>query len=218
MLTRRIALARLVAAGSATFLHVPLGAAAPPDPPYLMLKPAQPAAAAEAMEVIEFFWYGCPFCFELQPLLEAWLKRRPPYTIFRRIPAVRRDAWVPHVRIFYALTRLGEVDRLHQKVYDAYHIETLALSKAEVVEQWAVRHGIEREKWVAVYNSSQVDRDVDLARESTLRYQVPGTPSFVVDQRYLTSSELAGSVPAVIPVLDELIRLARAGRARVKPD
>jgi thiol:disulfide interchange protein DsbA len=206
-------LAGLVVAGPATFVLGRLGAAAQLGQHYRLLEP-QPPHADTQLEVIEFFWYGCPYCLELQPLLEAWLRRRPPDTAFRRIPAVRREAWVPHVRIYYALMQLGEADRLHQKVYDAYHIEALALSKAEVVEQWAMRHGIERERWVDAYRSPQVERDVELAREATLRYQVPGTPSFVVDQRYLTSSELAGSVPAVIPVLDELIRLARAERAR----
>jgi thiol:disulfide interchange protein DsbA len=213
MLPRRTLLAGLVVAGPATIVLGRLGAAAQPGQHYRLLEPQTPHVDTQ-LEVIEFFWYGCPYCFELQPLLEVWLRRRPPDTAFRRIPAVRREAWVPHVRIYYALMQLGEADRLHQKVYDAYHIEALALSKAEVVEQWAMRHGIERERWVEAYRSPQVERDVEFAREATLRYQVPGTPSFVVDQRYLTSSELAGSVPAVIPVLDELIRLARAERAR----
>jgi thiol:disulfide interchange protein DsbA len=213
MLPRRTLLAGLIVAGPATFVLGRLGAAAQLGQHYRLLEPQLPHADTQ-LEVIEFFWYGCPYCFELQPLLEAWLRRRPPETAFRRIPAVRREAWVPHVRIYYALMQLGEADRLHQKVYDAYHIEALALSKPEVVEQWAMRHGIERERWVEAYRSPQVERDVEFAREATLRYQVPGTPSFVVDERYLTSSELAGSVPAVIPVLDELIRLARAERAR----
>ena len=215
MLSRRAALAGLISAfGSSALLLARPGAAAQLDRHYRLLGPIKPERAAAPVDIIEFFWYGCPYCFELQPLLEAWLRRRPADTVFRRIPAVRRDAWVPHVRIFYALSLLGEVERLHQKVYEAYHVEALALSKADVVEQWAMRHGIERETWVAAYTSSEVDRDVEFARASTLRHEVPGTPSFVVDERYLTSSELAGSVPAVIPILDELIRLARAERTR----
>lgn len=215
MVSRRAALARLLSAlGSGTLLLTPFSAAAQLDQHYRVLGPARPATSTDLVEVIEFFWYGCPYCFELQPLLSAWLQRRPADTSFRRIPAVRREAWVPHVRIFFALARLGEVQRLHQKVYQAYHVDRLALSKPDVVEQWAVRNGIDRKKWVAAYTSAEVDRDVELAREATLRYEVPGTPSFVVDERYLTSSELAGSVPAVVPLLDELIRLAREDRAR----
>jgi thiol:disulfide interchange protein DsbA len=125
-----------------------------------------------------------------------------------------RETWAPHVRIFYTLAELGELERLHQKAYDAYHVDALAMSRPEVVAQWAVRHGIDRETWLATYISPRVDQGVDMARESTSRYQVPGTPSIVVDGRYMTSSALAGSVPAVIPILDELIGLARLDRAR----
>jgi thiol:disulfide interchange protein DsbA len=215
MISRRVALASFISAlWTGNLLRTRLAAGAQLDRHYRLLAPAQPVAAGDQVEIIEFFWYGCPYCFELQPLLEAWLRHRPADTTFRRIPAVMRETWAPHVRIFYALAELGEVERLHQKVYEAYHVDALAMSKPEVVAQWAAGNGIDREKWLAAYISPQVDQDVDVARESTSRYQVPGTPSFVVDGRYMTSSALAGSVPGVIPILDELIRLARLARAR----
>jgi thiol:disulfide interchange protein DsbA len=216
MISRRTALAGLGwALSTGSFLRAGLAAGAPiVGRPYQVLAPAQPVATVDQVEVIEFFWYGCPYCFELQPLLEAWLRQKPADTTFRRIPAVRSEKWEPYVRIFYALEELGELERLHQKVYEARHVNGLALSQPEVVTQWAMRHGVERERWLAAYTSSRVDQGVESARESTSRYQVPGTPSFVVDGRYLTSGVLAGSVPGLIPVLDELIRLARADRAR----
>lgn len=215
MISRRTALAGFVwALCAGNPLRACLAAAAPLARPYQVLAPAQPIATGDQVEIIEFFWYGCPYCFELQPPLEAWLRQKPPDTAFRRIPAVRSEKWEPHVRIFYALAELGELERLHQKVYEAHHVEGLALSEREVVVQWAARHGIDREQWLAAYTSSRVTQGVDTARESTARYQVPGTPSLVVDGRYLTSSALAGGVPGLVPILDELIRLARADRAR----
>jgi thiol:disulfide interchange protein DsbA len=218
MLSRRAVLAGLVWAFSPGILlrARPATSAAANGRAYRLLEPPQPVEAAGGVEIIEFFWYGCPYCFELQPLLEAWLRQKPADTVFRRVPAVRSEKWEPYVRIFYALTELGELERLHQKVYEARHVDGLELSQPEVVTQWATRHGIEREQWLAAYTSSRVDQGVESARESTSRYQVPGTPSFVVDGRYLTSSLLAGSVPGLIPVLDELIRRARADRARAQ--
>jgi thiol:disulfide interchange protein DsbA len=214
MISRRAALAGIVWAFSTGNLFRPcLAAAASLERPYKLLDPAQPVAT-DQVEVIEFFWYGCPYCFELQPLLEAWLRQKPADMEFRRVPAVRNEKWEPYVRIFYALAELGELERLHQEVYEARHVNGLAISQPEVITQWATRHGIDREKWVATYTSSRVDQGVAAARESTARYQIPGTPSFVVDGRYLTSSRLAGSVPGLIPVLDELIRMARADRDR----
>ena len=215
MISRRRALAGcLWALSTGSLLRAGLAPGATPERPYEILAPAQPVATGDQVEVIEFFWYGCPYCFELQPLLEAWLRKKPADTAFRRVPAVRSEKWEPYVRIFYALAELGELERLHQTVYEAYHVDGLAIIQSEVVAQWAARQGIERERWLAAYNSSRVAEGVAVARESTARYKVPGTPSFVVDGRYLTSSILAGSVPGLIPVVDELIRLARADRAR----
>ena len=174
----------------------------------------QPIASGDKIEVIDFFWYGCPHCFNMQPALEGWLKRKPADVALRRIPAILRDAWAPHVRIFYTLEALGEVDRLHQQVYHGYHVEELHMSKPDVMAQWAVRHGIDRQKWLDAYNSNEVTQKVQQAKEFTQAYNVQGTPSLVVDGRYLTSSSMAGSVPGVIPILDELVNIARQQRAR----
>jgi thiol:disulfide interchange protein DsbA len=178
---------------------------------YRLIDP-QPVQKDGRIEVIEFFWYGCPFCYEMQPALEDWVRSMPQDVVLRRVPAILRDAWAPHVRIFYALEALGELDRLHQQVYHGYHVEELHMSKPDAVAQWAARHGIAREKWLAVYDSADVTQKVERARELTRIYEVRGTPTVIVDGRYLTSSSMVGSVRGVMPVVDQLIRMTRAKR------
>lgn len=178
---------------------------------YRLIDP-QPTARDGRIEVIEFFWYGCPYCHELQPSLEDWVRRMPPDVTLRRIPAILRDAWAPHVRVFYTLEALGELERLHQQVYHGYHVEELHMSKPDVMAQWAVRQGIPREKWLAAYESAEVSQKVEQAKALTRKYEVRGTPTLVVNGRYLTSSSMAGSVRGVMPVVDELIRMERAQR------
>jgi len=176
------------------------------------LIPAQPVETGDQIEVIDFFWYGCPYCNELQPALEDWVKRKPADVVLRRVPAIMRDSWAPHARVYYALELLGEVERLHLKVYHGYHVDELYMSKPEVMEQWAVKNGIDRRKWLDAYYSPEVDARVARAFQATKRYDVQGTPSIVVDGRYLTSSSMTPSVRAVIPVVEDLIRLARQKR------
>jgi thiol:disulfide interchange protein DsbA len=182
------------------------------DSGYRLIAP-QPVATGERIEVIEFFWYGCPFCYELQRPLEAWLRRKPADVALRRIPAVFRPSWVPHARIYYTLEALGAVERLHRAVYDDYHARRFDLDGSDSIADWAARHGVDRATWLAAYESPEVERKVELARELTARYAVQGTPSLVVDGRYLTSSAMTPGVPALIPVLDDLIVLARQGRS-----
>ena len=176
---------------------------------YRLIAP-QPIETAGKIEVIDFFWYGCPACNSLQPALEAWIKRKPADVVVRRIPAIFRESWVPHVRIYYALERLGELDRLHQRVYFSYHVEELALSKPEVAELWATRNGIDRQKWLDAYNSPEVAARIQQARDLTAAYDVRGTPTLVVNGRYLTAWDMADQTPVVlVAILEDLVRLSR---------
>lgn len=177
------------------------------------LIPQQPVESGDKIEVIDFFWYGCPYCHELQPPFERWRKRMPADIVLRRIPVVSRDNWGPHARIYFALEALGEVERLHLEVYRGYHVEDLYMSKPDVMAQWAVQHGIDREKWLAAYNAPEVAQKIQRAKELTKSYDIQGTPSIVVDGRYLTSTSMTPDVAAIIPVLDGLIRQAREQRA-----
>jgi protein dithiol oxidoreductase (disulfide-forming) len=180
---------------------------------YRLISP-QPVETGERIEVIDFFWYGCPYCNELQPALDEWMKHRPADVALRRIPVVLRDTWVPHARIYYTLELLGEAERLHAQVYRSYHVEELHMSKPDVMEQWAVRNGIERRRWLDAYYSPEVDARIARAAQATKRYDVQGTPSLVVDGRYLTSSSMTATVRGVLPVVDDLVRLARQRREK----
>lgn len=201
----------LIALGWAPYAAAQQGAARPGYEYQLIQQ--QPIATGPRIEVIEFFWYGCPFCNQLQGPLEAWLKRKPEDVELRRIPAIFRESWVAHARLFYTLESLGELDRLHQVVYRSVHAEREDLTSAESSAAWAVRHGIDRARWLITYNAPETDAKVELARAHTRTYQIRGTPSLVVDGLYVTSTGMSESVPGVITILDGLIGLARERRA-----
>lgn len=175
--------------------------------------PPQAVQTGDRIEVVEFFWYGCPHCANLQPALEAWIRRKPADVELRRIPAVFRDSWVPHARVYYTLEALGELERLHQSVYTALHQNRESLMGANETADWAARNGIPPSQWLNAYNSADVAAKVEASRALTKAYAVPGTPSLVVDGRYLTSSGMAESMPGVIQNLEGLIVVARDRRS-----
>lgn len=182
------------------------------DVEYRVIKP-QPISVASGIEVIDFFWYGCPHCYNLQPALERWINRKPADVTIRRIPAILRDSWAPHARIYYTLEALGEVERLHQRVYHGYHVEELAMSKPEVMSEWAMRNGIARERWDEAYNSGAVQRKVEEAARLSRAYSVTGTPTLVVNGRYLTSSSMSESLNGVVMIVDGLVQKVRSEAA-----
>jgi thiol:disulfide interchange protein DsbA len=179
---------------------------------YRLIEPPQPVETGNRIEVIDFFWYGCPYCNQLMPLLEAWTKSKPSDVAVRRIPAILKDNWMPHARIYYTLELLNEAERLHARVFHGYHVEELHMSKPDVMELWAVKNGIDRRKWVDAYFSPEVDGKIARAARAMKLYNVEGTPSLAVDGRYITSGSMAPSIKGMIAVLDDLIRLARQGR------
>lgn len=172
----------------------------------------QPVATGERVEVIEFFFYACPYCNELEPFLERWRKRKPADVVFRRVPVVRHDSWAPLAKTYYALEAMGEADRLHAAVYHGHHVEDLPLSQEKVLAEWAGKHGLDSDKFMAIYRSDAILEKVERSRQMTNDYEIKATPTVVVDGRFLTSSGMTGGVPQVIPVLDGLISLARRQR------
>ena len=172
----------------------------------------QPVESGERIEVIDFFFYACPYCNELLPHLDRWIKRKPADVTFRRVPVVRHDSWVPLAKTYYTLEAMGEVDRLHAAVYRSYHIEDLSMSQEKVIAEWAEKHGLDREKFMTTYRSDEVRQKVEVARKMTMDYDIQGTPSIVVDGRYLTSSSMTPGMAQLIPIIDGLIRLARQQR------
>ncbi len=170
----------------------------------------QPVSVADGIEVIDFFWYGCPHCNKLQPSLEKWIRNKPADVTIRRIPVILHDNWAPHARIYYTLEALGEAERLHQQVYRGYHVEKLHMSRPEVMSEWAVRHGIDRDRWDAAYTSEAVASKVVQAALLTRTYSIEGTPSLVINGHFLTSGNMAGTIEDLVSLLDRLVRLARS--------
>ena len=60
----------------------------------------QPVQTGERIEVIDFFWYGCPYCFQLLPMIAEWEKSKPADVVVRRVPAILQQHWVPSAHLF----------------------------------------------------------------------------------------------------------------------
>ena len=181
---------------------------------YQRIEPPHAAATDGRVEVIEFFYYGCPVCYDAEPHFSRWVASAPDTVAVRRVPALSSEAWEPLAKLYYALEALGQLERLHWPVYDAIHFEDVRLGDEKVMIDWAVRNGIEREKFAQAYASDAVKAKVAQARELLKSYDVRAVPTFIVDGKFLTSARLAGGTQQVVEVLDRLVRLAREQRER----
>jgi thiol:disulfide interchange protein DsbA len=185
---------------------------------YRLVNPSQPVESGAKTEVIEFFWYGCPHCNNLQSPLNAWLKRKPSDVEFRRVPAVFQDSWIPLTKAYYAIEAMGLVDKLHHDVFAAIHKQKIRLQDPKVLADWMAQHGVDRQKFMDTYNSFAVQSRAQRSIDITRNYDIPGTPALVVDGKYLTAPSMTLNPDNSINyeryfrVLDEVIALARKSR------
>ena len=185
---------------------------------YRAISPAQPTDSGKKVEVLEFFWYGCPHCNALQPSLRAWLKQKPADVEFRRVPAVLSDSWVPLTRAYYALEATGAVEKLHHEVFSAIHEKSVKLQEPKVLFDWVAQHGVDRQKFADAYGSfgvqSRTQRAVDMSRN----YDISGTPTITVDGKYLVAPSMTlkpnrdVDYEKFFQVLDQVIAMARKER------
>ncbi|MDT8363279.1 MAG: thiol:disulfide interchange protein DsbA/DsbL [Nitrosomonas sp.] len=176
---------------------------------YIRLATQQPTEDKEKIEVIEFFWYGCPHCNDLHPHLKNWLENKPEDVNFRYVPAIFRANWMPAAKTFYAMESLDLTKQLNDKLYHAIHRDKIDLSKEPTLFAWIEKQGIERSKFVNAYNSFTVQNQASRAAQMTKQYQVTGVPALVVNGTYLTSGRLSGTPQDTITVLNYLLDKVR---------
>lgn len=171
---------------------------------YRILPVAQVVETKGKVEVIEFFWYGCPHCYDFEPELSAWLKRQPKDVSFRRVPVAFRDDFMPHSQLFYALEAMGKGDALNEKVMYAMHKENKRLLTENEIADWVASQGIDRNSFLATYRSFAVISKARAARQMADAYRIDGVPTVVMQGRYVTSPSIAGTKAKAIAVMDYL--------------
>ena len=179
---------------------------------YVRLSQPVPATVPGKIEVIEFFWYGCPHCNAFEPALERWIKQLPADVAFRRVPvAFSQEPFVAHQRIFYALESLGQIAAMHRKVFYAIHSDRLRLDKPAEISAFMAKNGLDAAKFMEAFDSFSVQTKARQAAQLSASYKIDGVPAIGIQGRYFTSGPLAGSNEKSLAVADFLIERIRKG-------
>jgi protein dithiol oxidoreductase (disulfide-forming) len=198
----------LVAFLLATLLALPFAAGAQQFQ-YGELNPPQPTESKGKIEVIEFFWYGCPHCYSLEPYIETWLKKLPQDVEFRRVPAVFNSRWAHDAAIFYTLEALGVLDKLHRPLFDAIHKSSLRTDNEAALSEWLQKNGVEPKKFMDTMKSFGVQSKLRRATQQTVAYKIDGTPAMAVAGRYIVSAEQGRTQQGMLQAVDGLVAMAR---------
>ena len=178
-------------------IAIVISAAASPASPqsgldYRTLEQAQQTAPGK-VEVTEFFWYSCPHCNAFEPDLEAWVKKQGDKIHFKRVPVAFRESFIPQQKLYYALEAMGKLDQLHQKVFRAITADRQRLDTDAEITDFVTKQGVDRKKFLDLYNSFAVQTKVRQAAQLQGAYKVDGVPLMAVGGRSLTSPSIVGA-------------------------
>jgi protein dithiol oxidoreductase (disulfide-forming) len=174
---------------------------------YEVMQAPQPTAApAGKVEVIEFFWYGCPHCYAFEPTLEAWIKKQGGNIAFKRIPVAFRDDFIPHSRLYYTLDAMGLAGKLTPAVFDEIHKQHDYLLTPQAQADFLAKLGVDKQKFLATYNSFSVQGEVKQSADLLKTYDIQGVPTLIVAGKYKTGPAYTNSLEGTATVLDYLVK------------
>ena len=205
---RRLLLLLLACTLPLTVVH----AADSPEPPfqedrdYVRLPTPQPPATPGKIEVLEFFSYTCPHCYDLDPTVREWLKHKPENVTFTRIAVAFGANWEPSARAYYAAEELGVLDKVHQPLFDAIHRERRKLSTEDELAAFFAEFGVDQAAFHKAYTSFQTETQLRRGNQLAQRFGVRGVPTVIVNGQYEVRSaqpfevvDFLIALPAVAP-------------------
>ena len=184
---------------------------------YTRLVPAQPTAVSPGqVEVLEFFWYACPHCYALEPLVQSWDKTKAPYIGFSRVPVLWNEGHRSLARLFYTLQSMGKLNQFHDEVFKEIQVNGDPLiggdpnnaAAAERMQLAFIRKlGIPEADFEKVYHSFEVEKSMQRADELVQRYRVSAVPTFVVNGKYIADVATAGGPERLMSEVSDLAAL-----------
>lgn len=171
------------------------------------ITPVQPThVAAGKIELVEAFWYGCPHCYHLEPILKKWLKNLPENVEFVHMPAQFRPDWSVHAGAYYVSSILGIDDKLHQPLFDEIQNNRKGMVTHKDMAAFFARHGVAEDKYFDTLNSFAVKNKLNYSMRMVQRYALRGVPAMVVNGKYRVTASMNGnSFEKMLQVVSYLI-------------
>lgn len=167
----------------------------------------------DKVEVLEFFWYGCPHCYSFEPYVSKWKQNKPDNVEFMRVPATFQPLWILHARAYYALQMIGKGEDIHPKFFSQIHNKKNYMKTFDALTVFVQEHGVERAEFIDAMNSFAVENNVRKATKLVNDYKISGVPAVAINGKYLISASMAGSYDNMIKIMNYLIEKESAKAA-----
>jgi len=178
---------------------------------YVRMVPTQPTVGgADKIEVAEFFWYGCPHCYDLEPFINDWVKDKDPGIRFVRVPATWNALVRLHGQLYYTeevLVRNGVIKDaagFRDAIFQEYHRRGNRMTSEDAIKKLFVRFGVSEDQFQQTWSSFEVNQKLRVADDLARRYSIASVPAIVVNGKYRAGAAEAGSYSKLMELVDEL--------------
>ncbi len=173
------------------------------------------AVAAGKIEVVEVFWYGCPHCYSLEPIVDSWKPSLSSDTEFVTVPGFfGPNIWKTHAQLYYTVANLGIVGKVHDTIFNEVQVKRNMLKNSDAMADFLnERFAVDKKEFIEQFNSFGVNHQLQQAFAKVRGYQLTGVPALVVDGRYVIEPGMAGSLNSMPLIADFLVNKVRNDRA-----
>lgn len=180
---------------------------------YNMVNPPLTTVNPDKIEVLEYFWFGCPHCFAFEPAINEWAESKPDDVDFVRHAPPLNQGWTAHSEAFYAAELLGVTDKFFEPLFNAIHRERRQLRDRKSISKFAAELGIDdldKDKMHETMKSFAVNAKIRQAMQMATASRVNAVPTVVVNGKYLSTVSMAGGHKQIIDLINELVEKERA--------
>ena len=165
------------------------------------------------IEVIEFFWYGCPHCNHFEPTIEPWIARLPATDVhFRRVHVQFNALQAIHQRIYYTWEMMGLVEQMHAKTFERFHVQKKSIDSLEDMLVFAKENGLDTAKVESAWRSFGMDVKCKEANRLEDAYGIEYMPEMAVGGRFIAIAQPAAGHASVLATTEWLVDRVRHGR------
>ena len=159
--------------------------------------------------IYEFFWYGCPHCYNLEPTMDRIEADLEKDTKVVKLPVALRDSWIPHAKLYYALKQMDKIDQVHNLIFEEIHLEDNRLNTEQQMIDFLGKHGIDTDKFMEKYNSFGTEARIKKASNLAKKYQIDSVPTIIINGKFLTSGSYVSSYDELYSVVNLLVERER---------
>ncbi|MBX2824895.1 MAG: thiol:disulfide interchange protein DsbA/DsbL [Gammaproteobacteria bacterium] len=174
---------------------------------YQTLSPPINTSTGDQVEVLEFFWLGCPHCYALEPKMEAWVENKPEHATFVREAPPLNPSWEPHSRGFYAAQIMGIENEFVHAMFTAIHEDKKRMRKPDDIAELAATLGVDEKKFLSTMKSFAVNTKIGRSMQLAKSAGLTGVPFVMINGKYTTSGSIAGSHEGMIRAIEETVEL-----------